>query len=92
MESRGADAESLAACGDCKPWLCGQTGDSNRQIRCFWTDTLPLVCSFHSYSQRQLQLVGVCVCLWGGGGSGLRLEHVCVHLCVCTFPSAVLNA
>lgn len=52
----GADAESLAACGDCKPWLCGQTGDSNRQIRCFWTAalSLSLLCSMQSDSQRQL--------------------------------------
>lgn len=77
--SRGADAESLAACGDCKPWLCGQTGDSNRQIRCFWTATLSLLCSLHSDSQRQLQPVGVCVV--GGCSSGLGLELICV--CVC---------
>lgn len=92
----GAGAESLAACGDCKPWLCGQTGDSNRQVRCFWTATLSLSSAPCTQTPRGSYSLSVCVV--GGCSSGLGLEHifvcVCVervHLSVCGFKCLVLD-
>lgn len=77
----GADAESLAACGDCKPWLCGQTGDSNRQIRCFWTATLSLSLSSAPCSLTPRGSYSLLMCVVGGCSSGLGPEHILVCKC-----------
>lgn len=63
---QGADVESLAACGDCKLWLCGQTRDSNRQIRCFRAAirSLSLACTLRlpdAVTACRRVRVGVCV-------------------------------
>lgn len=91
----GANAETPAACGDCKPWLCGQTGDSHRQIRCFLTAThtlFPLLTAV-----RLPKAVTAARCVVWGCSSGLGLEHilcVCVehvHLYICGFKRLDLD-
>ena len=86
---QGADAESLAACGVCKLWLCGQTGDSNRQIRCFWATALSL--SFAPYPQTPRGSYSLSACVWLGvaaavlGLSTFLCVFVHTHLSVCGF-------
>lgn len=96
---QGADAKSLAACGDCKLWLCGQTGDSNRQIRCFGAAAPSL--SFAAYIQSprgSYSLLAVCasVCVRVQGKGRvvqqwLGLQHIFVCLCMYTFFCAALK-
>lgn len=80
---QGADAESLAACGVCKLWLCGQTGDSNRQIRCFWATALSL--SFTPYPQTPRGSYSLSACVWLGVAAAVL--GLSTFLCVCAYAS-----
>ncbi|MEQ2170205.1 hypothetical protein GOODEAATRI_032938, partial [Goodea atripinnis] len=91
---QGADVESLAACGDCKLWLCGQTGDSNRQIRCFRAAARSLSLALRAQAPRSSyslsSCVCVCVCVALRVAAAVWGTFLCASACA-PFPAWFLN-